>query len=382
MTEETLLTHLIPVDELTGAISVPIYQTSTFVQEAPGVHKGFDYSRTNNPTRQVLERLIAQLEHAHAGFAFASGLAAIDAVLKTLSTGDHIVAVNDIYGGTFRILNHVYQKFGIEVSFVDTSDLQAVTNALAHNTKLVWVESPTNPTLKISDIQAIAQVAHANNSLLVVDNTFATPYLQKPIKLGADIVIHSATKYLAGHSDVLAGLVAVASQSLAEQLKFIQNSSGGVLGPWDCWLTIRGIETLALRMDKHCQNAQAVAHFLKQSPLVKTVYYPGIPEHKNHVVAKTQMKDFGGMLSFTLVNDTEKAAALLVTNTHVFRLAESLGGVKSLLCHPASMTHKSIPEHIRQASGISNSLIRLSCGIESAADLIADLDNALKLLKF
>lgn len=381
MTEETLFTHAIPIDPLTGAISVPIYQTSTFVQDGPGIHKGFDYTRTNNPTRQVLENLIAQLEHGYAGFAFASGLAAIDAVLKTLSTGNHIVAVNDIYGGTFRILNQIYKKFGITVSFVDTANLEAVKNAFTPETKLVWLESPTNPTLKITDIAAIAQLAHENNAQLVVDNTFASPYLQKPIQLGADIVIHSATKYLAGHSDVLAGLVVVAHHGLADQLKFIQNSSGGVLSPFDCWLSIRGIETLALRMDKHCKNAMAVANFLKGSASVRAVYYPGLKAHKNHLVAKKQMRNFGGMLSFTLQCDTEEAARQFVTSTKVFRLAESLGGVKSLLCHPASMTHKSIPKDVRHTSGIADSLIRLSCGIESQADLIADLKQALDSIK-
>jgi cystathionine beta-lyase len=374
---ETALIHSIPVDPQTGAISTPIYQTSTFVQEAPGVHKGYDYARSNNPTRAVLERLIAELEQGKAGFAFASGLAAIDAVIKLLSAGDEVVAVDDIYGGTFRIFAGIYSRFGLKVHYTDTSNLAQVAAAITPATKLVWLETPTNPTLKISDIAAISKIAHAHGALLVVDNTFASPALQQPLRLGADIVIHSATKYLAGHSDLIAGLVATRHQDLADRLKYIQNSSGGILGPFDSWLCLRGIETLPLRIAKQSANAFRVARFLEQHPAVARVYYPGLESHPNHEIASRQQDAFGGVVSFSLKEDTAEAAKALVTRTRLFQLAESLGGVKSLLCHPATMTHASIPADRRRAAGVSDSLVRLSCGIEHASDLVEDLEAAL-----
>lgn len=380
---ETQAIHAVPVDKLTGAVSTPIYQTSTFEQQAPGVHKGFDYSRTNNPTRKVLEDLIAELEGGTHGFAFASGLAAIDAVIKLLSAGDEVLAVDDIYGGTFRIYSHIYSRFGINIRYTDTTDIINVVDNLTSKVKFVWIETPTNPTLKISDIAEIAKAAHANGSLLVVDNTFASPALQNPLKLGADIVIHSATKYLAGHSDVIAGLVAVNNAELAEQLKFIQNSSGGILSPFDSWLTIRGIETLSLRIQKHSENALSVARYLETARHVDKVFYPGLASYKNHAVAARQQNGgFGGVVSFTLKNDTEDAASKFTQQTGLFKLAESLGGVKSLICHPAQMTHKSIPADKRREAGISDSLIRLSCGIENADDLINDLKLAFGRLDF
>lgn len=382
MSKITQIIHSIPVDELTGAISVPIYQTATYVQEAPGVNKGYDYARTNNPTRAALEKIIAQLEGGVAGFAFATGLAAIDAILKTLKTGDEIVAVDDIYGGAYRLFTHIYQKFGIKIHYVDTTDASNISEFLNENTKLVWLESPTNPTLKISDIKTISELAHKAGALVVIDNTFATPVAQNPIELGADIVMHSGTKYLGGHSDLLAGLVVVNSEKLAEEIKFIQNSSGGVLGPHDCWLVIRGIETVALRVERQCENAVKVAAFLTSHPDVDHVNYPGLPSHKNHEIAKVQQNGlFGGMISFSLKNDTEEAALAIVTSTKYFKLAESLGGVKSLLCHPSQMTHKSVPREKRLASGINDSLIRLSCGIEDAEDLINDLRQAFDKVK-
>ncbi|EMQ96374.1 Cystathionine gamma-lyase [Xanthomarina gelatinilytica] len=373
----TNIIHSIPSDPLTGAISVPVYQTSTFVQEAPGLNKGFDYARSNNPTRKVLEDVVAQLEGGHSAFAFATGLAAIDAVLKLLSAGDEIIAVDNIYGGAYRLFTHVYEKLGIKVHYVDTTDAENVANVISSKTKLVWIESPTNPTLKVSDIQEITKIAKSVNALLVVDNTFASPIAQKPIVLGADIIIHSATKYIGGHSDLVAGLVVTKTKELSEKLKFIQNASGGILGPWDCFLTIRGIETLELRYRKQCDNAFAVAVFLANHEAVENVYFPGLVSHKNHDVAKRQQNGlFGGIVSFTLKEDTQEAANKFVTNTTYFKLAESLGGVKSLLCHPPQMTHASIPREKRLQSGIKDSLIRLSCGIEDSEDLINDLSQA------
>ncbi|MBN8586101.1 MAG: PLP-dependent transferase [Ignavibacteria bacterium] len=380
---ETAAIHAVPSCRLTGAVSTPIYQTSTYEQDAPGVHKGFDYSRTNNPTRKVLEDLIASLEAGTHGFAFSSGLAAIDAVIKLLNSGDEVLAVDDIYGGTFRIFTHIYSRLGIKIKYVDTTDIINVVDNITPQTKFLWLETPTNPTLKISDIAEISKAAHAAGALLVVDNTFASPALQQPLKLSADIVIHSATKYLAGHSDVIAGLAAVNNPELAEKLKFIQNSSGAILAPFDSWLTIRGIETLALRAEKHSANAQKVAEFLQTVELVDEVYYPGLASHKNHAVAALQQKGgFGGVVSFTLKTDTEKAAGEFTQLTKLFKLAESLGGVKSLICHPAQMTHKSIPAETRRSSGVADSLIRLSVGIESAGDLIADLKQAFGRLDF
>ncbi len=377
MKEQTRTLHSIPVDPLTGAISTPIYQTSTFVQEAPGVHKGFDYARSNNPTRKVLEDLIATLEHGHSGYAFASGLAAIDAVIKLLEAGDEIVAVDDIYGGSFRLFTHIYQKFGITVKYVDTSDIKSVEEAITSRTRLIWLESPTNPTLKISDIEAISQLAKANNIWLCVDNTFASPAAQKPITLGADLVIHSATKYLAGHSDLIAGLVVTRTAALGEKIKFIQNASGSILSPFDSWLVIRGIETLSLRFRQHSENAQKVAEFLQTQELIKNVYYPGLPEHKNYHIAKKQSRYFGGVIAFDLVIDDKELASQIVSTTRYFKLAESLGGVKSLVCLPCEMTHKSVPAEKRYASGVTNSLIRLSVGLEDAEDLIEDLRQAI-----
>ncbi len=381
MQEETRILNSIPIDPLTGAISTPIYQTSTFEQEAPGVHKGFDYARSNNPTRKVLEDLVATLENGKAGFAFASGLAAIDAVIKLLSTGDEVLAVDDIYGGTYRIFTHIYSKFGISVKYVDTTDINNIIDNITPKTKFIWIETPTNPTLKISDIETIANIAHQNGAYLVVDNTFASPALQTPIDLGADIIIHSATKYLAGHSDVIAGVVVVNSQDLAEKIKFIQNSSGGILGPFDSWLTIRGIETLTLRIQKQSETAQKLAEFLLENEAADEVFYPGLASHHNHEIAKKQQKLYGGVVSFTLKEDTIEAAEKVVTTTKLFHLAESLGGVKSLICHPAQMTHKSIPEATRLASGVKNSLIRVSVGIEHSDDLIEDIGKALLKVK-
>lgn len=372
----TQLIHSIPVDPLTGAIAVPIYQTSTFVQEAPGVNKGYDYARTGNPTRATLEDIIAKLENGSTGIAFGSGLAAIDAVIKLLETGDEILAVDDIYGGAFRLFTHIYQKFGIKVNYVDTTNAENVFNAVTPKTKLIWIETPTNPTLKISDIEAIAKIARASGCWLCVDNTFASPALQQPLLLGADIVVHSATKYLGGHSDLIAGLVVTKEKELGDRIKFIQNASGAILSPFDSWLVIRGIETLLLRIKQHCINAQAVAEFLETHPAVDKVYYPGLKNHVNHAIAAKQSSGFGGIVSFTLKNDTEEAATAFVTSTKYFKLAESLGGVKSLLCHPAQMTHKSIPAEKRKAAGVADSLIRLSVGLEEATDLITDLDNA------
>ncbi|MFN0204425.1 MAG: trans-sulfuration enzyme family protein [Bacteroidia bacterium] len=378
MLEQTSIIHSIPVDELTGALSVPIYQTSTFVQDAPGVHKGYDYARSNNPTRKVLEEVIAKLENGSKGYAFASGLAAIDAVVKLLQTGDEILAVDDIYGGAFRLFTHIYQKFGIKINYTDTTNAEKVAHAITPKTKLIWLESPTNPTLKISDIEAIAKIAKANQALLCVDNTFASPASQKPLNLGADIVIHSATKYLAGHSDLIAGLVVTKTPELGEKIKFIQNASGAILAPFDSWLTIRGIETLSLRVKQHSENAQAVAEYLQAEEGVKNVYYPGLTTHYNHHIAKRQQKYFGGIVSFDLKINDKALASHIVANTKYFKLAESLGGVKSLICLPCEMTHKSIPAEIRNQSGVTDSLIRLSVGLENVEDLIQDLKQAIQ----
>ncbi len=381
MSNATQLIHNIPVDPLTGAVSVPIYQTSTFVQEAPGVNKGYDYARSGNPTRAVLEQLVAQLENGAVGLAFSSGLAAIDAVIKLLRSGDEIVAVDDIYGGAFRLFDKVYDQYGIRVTYVDTSNVEQVFNAITPNTKLIWLETPTNPTLKISDIEAIARLAKASRCLLCVDNTFASPALQQPLSLGADIVVHSATKYLGGHSDVIAGVVVAKEKELGEKLKFFQNACGAVLSPFDSWLTIRGIETLFLRVKQHCISALAVAQFLEKHPAVDKVFYPGLESHPNHAIAKKQAKGFGGIVSFTLKDDTEAAAISFVTTTKLFKLAESLGGIKSLVAHPANMTHKSIPAAKRRAAGVNDSLVRLSVGLEETEDLVKDLEDAFKFIE-
>ena len=376
MKATTQLIHSIPVDEQTGAIAVPIYQTSTFVQEAPGINKGFDYSRSNNPTRATLEKIVAELEGGSTGLAFASGLAAIDNVIKLLRSGDEVVAVDDIYGGAFRLFDKVYSQYGIKVTYVDTADLREIKRAITPATRLIWLETPTNPTLKISDIAAIAELAHAHRALLCVDNTFATPVLQQPLKLGADIVVHSATKYLGGHSDIIAGIVVTAEPELGARLKFFQNATGNILGPFDSFLLIRGLETLHLRVREHCRNALAIAKYLEQHPAVDKVFYPGLSSHPNHLLAAKQQSAFGGVVSFTLKDDTEAAANAFVTSTELFKLAESLGGIKSLLCHPAQMTHKSIPADIRRANGVADSLIRLSIGLEDSEDLINDLGQA------
>ena len=380
MKPSTQLIHSIPVDELTGAISVPIYQTSTFVQESPGINKGFEFSRANNPTRKVLEDLICSLEEGYAGFAFASGMSAIDAVLKLLKTGDEIMAVEDTYGGIFSIFNSMFERFGIKVNFVDMSDTDKVLEKITNKTKIIWLESPTNPTLKISDIKSISKIAKQHNILLVVDNTFSTPLLQKPIPLGADIIIHSASKYLSGHTDVIAGLVVVNSKTLADQLKFNQNISGSILSPFEAWLTIRGIETLSLRLEKQCSNAMAIATWLADHPAVDKVFYPGLATHKNHHIARKQQKSYGGMVSFSLKEDQIKNAIRIVNTTKLFKLAESFGGVKSMLAHPVTMTHRNIPEEFRRKAGLQESCIRLSVGIEDAEDLINDLKQALDKL--
>ncbi|PSL29944.1 trans-sulfuration enzyme family protein [Chitinophaga ginsengisoli] len=376
----TQLLHSIPVDELTGAISVPIYQTSTFVQESPGINKGFEFSRANNPTRKVLENIICSLEEGHAGFAFASGMAAIDAVMKLLKSGDEIMAVEDTYGGIFQMFQHMFERFGIKANFVDTSNTDKVLAAITPNTKMIWLESPTNPTLRISDIKSISKIAKQHNVLLVVDNTLCTPLIQQPMPLGADIVIHSATKYLAGHTDVIAGLVVVNSKTLADQLRFNQNISGSILSPFEAWLTIRGIETLCLRLDKQCSNAMAVATWLSTHPAVDKVFYPGLSTHKNHHIARKQQKQYGALVSFSLKSDNIKNAIRVVNSTKLFKLAESFGGVKSMLDHPATMTHRNIPEEFRKKTGLQDSCIRLSVGIEDADDLINDLKQALDKL--
>lgn len=382
MSSITEIIHSIPVDELTGAISVPVYQTSTFVQQAPGVNKGFDYARTGNPTRKALENIVAKLEGGHSAFAFASGLAAIDSVAKLLSAGDEIIAVDDIYGGAYRLFTHVYTKLGIKIHYVDTTDAENILDFVNEKTKLIWIESPTNPTLKVSDIKKIAAIAKSANALLVVDNTFASPVSQKPIDLGADIVIHSATKYIGGHSDLLAGFAVTRTEELSERIKFIQNASGGVLGPWDCFLVIRGIETLDIRVRRQFDNAFKVARALESNEFVDKVHYPGLPSHKNHDVARQQQNGlFGGIVSFSLKVDEGKLAEKVVCSTRYFKLAESLGGVKSLVCQPATMTHASVPREKRLQSGIQDSLIRLSCGIEDSEDLIADIENAIQSVK-
>ena len=374
---ETKLVHISTPDVLTGAISTPIYQTSSYVQEEPDVNKGFAYTRTANPTRKVVEQAIAELEGGIAGFAFSSGLAATDCVLKLLKQGDEIIAVNDVYGGTYRIVTTVYNKFGVTSKFIDTTDIQNVLQAVSDKTRFIWLETPTNPTLKISDIEEIAKISKQVGALLIVDNTFLSPALQQPIRLGADIVVHSGTKYLSGHGDVLSGFIVVKDPKIAEELKYLQNTSGGVLSPFDSWLTLRGIQTLSLRMEKHSQNAQKIAEFLTTHPKVDKVYYPGLKNHPNHHIAAKQQKGFGGMVSFSLKDDTLEAAKDFLTRTKIFLLAENLGDVRSLGSHPATMTHKSTPLEVRKETGIQDSLIRLSVGIENVDDLINDIKQAL-----
>ncbi|MDX5320072.1 MAG: cystathionine gamma-synthase [Bacteroidota bacterium] len=364
-------------DPTTGAIMTPIYQTSTYVQAAPGDHKGYEYSRTHNPTRTQLQDQLAALENAKYGLCFSTGMGAIDAVCKLFLPGDEIVATNDLYGGTFRIFTKIYEPLGLKFTFVDMTKPEEVEAAITANTKLIWAETPTNPTLKIIDIAALSGIAKKHNLLLAVDNTFASPYLQNPIDHGADIVMHSITKYIAGHSDVVMGALVVNNDDLKTKLEFIQNASGATPGPMDSFLVLRGIKTLHVRMQRHCENGAKIAHYLKNHPKVAKVFWPGFTDHPNHEVAKRQMRDFGGMISFELKEDSVEAAMKFASRTHLFACAESLGGVESLLGHPATMTHASIPKAEREKAGLRDSLIRLSVGIEDVEDLIADLEQAI-----
>ncbi len=364
-------------DATSGAIMTPIFQTSTYVQDEPGVHKGFEYARTHNPTRNILQNQLAALENGTHGICFASGLAATDAVAKLFNSGDHIISCNDLYGGTYRIFTKVFGRFGLEFSFVDMTDISNIENAINANTKLIWIETPTNPMLNIVDIAAVCALAKKHNLLVCVDNTFASPYLQTPLDLGADMVIHSATKYLGGHSDTIHGAIVVKDKALADQLYFLQNACGAVPGPQDCFLILRGIKTLHIRVQRACENAEKIAAYLKSNPKVGDVHYPGFSEHKGHEIAKKQMKLFGAMVSFSLKDDSIDAANKLLSSTKLFSLAESLGGVESLIGHPATMTHGSIPLEERIKTGVVDSLIRLSVGIEDVDDLIEDLRNAI-----
>lgn len=364
-------------DPSTGAIMTPIYQTSTYVQEAPGVNKGYEYARSQNPTRKALEDAYAQIENGKFGLAFSSGVAATDAVIKLLAPGDEVIAANDMYGGTYRLFTKVFAKFGIRFTYVDTTDAANISKAISPATKLIWIETPTNPLMNITDIAAVAAIAKKANVLLCVDNTFASPYLQNPLDLGADIVMHSATKYLGGHSDVIQGCLVMNDANLREQLYFIQKSCGAVPGPQDCFLVLRGIKTLHVRMQRHCENGEKIAHFLRNHPKVGKVFWCGFTDHPGYAVAGKQMRGFGGMMSFELKDDSAETARKVLAGTKVFALAESLGGVESLINHPASMTHASIPREERIKNGLSDSLIRLSVGIEDVDDLIADLNQAI-----
>ena len=365
-------------DPATGAIMTPIYQTSTYVQDGVGNHKGYEYSRTQNPTRHALEKNIAAIENGKHGACFGSGLAAIDCVIKMLNPGDQIISTNDLYGGSYRIFNTIFAKYGLIFHFVDMQNPAAVEALVNENTKLIWVETPTNPMMNIIDIEAMAQISKRAGALLCVDNTFATPYLQNPLDLGADMVMHSVTKYLGGHSDVVMGALVCNDDDLATEMYRIQNSSGAVTAPMDSFLVLRGIKTLHLRMQRHCENGEKIARYLQTHPKVDKVYWPGFETHPNHDVAKKQMRGFGGMISFTLKGNQLQDALDLVKKVEIFALAESLGGVESLIGHPATMTHASIPKEVRELSGVVDSLIRLSVGVEDADDLIADLDSALK----
>jgi cystathionine gamma-lyase len=366
-----------PNEGTTGSVSFPIFQTSTYAQIEPGVHHGYSYSRTNNPTREALEANIASLEGGAYGIAFASGLAAVNGVLNLLRSGDHVIACRDLYGGSYRLFTKLYSKFGLEFSFVDTTNIVTIEQAMTPRTKVLWLETPSNPLLSITDIAAASAIARKHGVITVVDNTFATPYLQQPLALGADIVLHSTTKYLNGHSDVVGGCIVTNDESLASELKFFQNAVGAVPGPQDCYLTLRGTKTLAVRLDRHCENAYKVARFLAQHPAIEKTFYPGLWTHPNYQVAVKQMRGLGGgVVSFQLASSVFEAKRL-TTLTKLFTLAESLGSVKSLLCHPATMTHASIEPDVRRAAGISDSLIRLSVGIEDAKDLISDLEQAL-----
>ena len=365
-------------DPSTGAVMPPIYQTSTYAQSSPGEHKGYEYSRTGNPTRTALENSLASIENGKFGLAFASGLASIDAVIKLLNPGDEVISTNDLYGGTFRLFNTIFAKFGIGFKFIGMEDSENIEKHITSNTKMIWVETPTNPMLNIIDIRKCAEISKKHELLLVVDNTFATPYLQQPLDLGADIVMHSATKYLGGHSDVVMGALVVNDNDLADRLYFIQNASGAVCGPMDSFLVLRGIKTLHLRMQRHSENGRAIANYLRSHEKIEKVYWPGFEDHPNHKIAASQMKDFGGMLSFKIKGNHYQDAITVLENLKVFTLAESLGGVESLCGHPASMTHASIPKVEREKTGVSESLIRLSVGVESDADLILDLEKALE----
>ncbi|WP_323787273.1 cystathionine gamma-synthase [Psychroserpens sp.] len=364
-------------DPAYGSVMPPIYQTSTFAQSTPGGHKGYEYSRTHNPTRNALENAFASIENGKYGLAFGSGLAAIDAVIKLLEPGDEVISTNDLYGGSYRLFTSIFKKFGIKFHFVGMENASNIENFINENTKLIWVETPTNPMMNIIDIKATAGIAKTHNILLAVDNTFATPYLQRPLDLGADIVMHSATKYLGGHSDLVMGALIVTDKNLADRLYFIQNASGAVCGPQDSFLALRGIKTLHIRMQRHCENGKAVAEFLANHPKIENVYWPGFESHPNHDIAKAQMNDFGGMVSFTTTGNNYEEAIKIVENLKLFTLAESLGGVESLAGHPASMTHASIPKEEREKTGVVDSLIRLSVGIEDKEDLIEDLKQAI-----
>lgn len=365
------------LDPAYGAVMPPIYQTSTYAQTTPGGHKGYEYSRTHNPTRNALENALASIEHGNYGLAFASGLAAIDAILKLLKPGDEVISTNDLYGGTYRLFTKIFEGFGIKFHFIGMENAEHIEKYINNKTKLIWVETPTNPLMNIIDIKAAAQIAKKHQLLLAVDNTFATPYLQQPLDLGADIVMHSVTKYLGGHSDLVMGALIVKDKDLADRLYFIQNASGAVCGPQDAFLALRGIKTLHIRMQRHCENGKVVAEYLAKHPKIEKVYWPGFESHPNHDIAKLQMKDFGGMVSFTTKGNNYKEAIRIVENLKIFTLAESLGGVESLAGHPASMTHASIPKAEREKIGVVDSLIRLSVGIEDESDLIADLKQAI-----
>ena len=365
-------------DPSTGAIMTPIYQTSTYVQEAPGVNKGYEYARSQNPTRKALEEALAVIEDGKFGLAFSSGVAATDSVMKLLKPGDEVIAANDMYGGTYRLFSKIYEKFGIVFHYVNMGDVNNIETAINNKTKLIWAETPTNPLMNIVDVKAVATLSKKHNTLLCVDNTFASPALQNPLNLGADIVMHSSTKYLSGHSDVIQGALIMNDQALRDELYFIQKSCGAVPGPMDCFLVLRGIKTLGIRMERHSQNGAAIAQYLQKHPAIKKVYWPGFSDHPGHAIARSQMKDFGGMISFELKDESMEAAKKVLSGTKLFSLAESLGGVESLINHPASMTHASIPREERIKNGLSDTLIRLSVGIEDASDLIEDLAQAIQ----
>jgi cystathionine beta-lyase len=367
-------------DPSTGAVMPPIYQTSTYAQASPGDHKGYEYSRTANPTRTALENAFASIENGQYGLAFGSGLAAIDCIIKLLKPGDEVISINDLYGGTYRLFTKIFENYGIKFKFIGMEKAEIIENYISNKTKLIWIETPTNPMMNIIDIAAISTIVEKHQILVAVDNTFATPYLQNPLDQGADIVMHSATKYLGGHSDVVMGALIVSDKELADKLYFIQNSCGAICGPMDSYLVLRGLKTLHVRMQRHCENGKAVAEFLMKHPKIEKVYWPGFKNHPNHEIAKKQMKDFGGMVSFVTKGNKMEDAFKIVENLKIFTLAESLGGVESLSGHPASMTHASIPKEEREKTGVVDSLIRLSVGIEDIDDLITDLEKALKLI--